>query len=361
MVTFLSVAAIVATRSLGSQQVGTPWLKPVFTTSTIETSPVSRLAALAIGPQGTIAFVTASGPDDVLMAILDSSGVLVKHFGKRGEGPGEVRSPSVLEVSTHGIRIWDSPNAKVIEYDLNGTFVRSLRPAQTLGYVVAGPRLLGMRMEAGEWRPNEVDPVSGRLREILPSSDTFLNVHFGLIAGKVRSGPAPVPGIWNAGFLLADASRYRIALFRWDGVLVRVLGRDIPAAHASAGRVDELLNSQRRKAVQQGVAVDEARMAAKRKSLLEQDLPFITPGAPIRIDALQRIWVLGMEGDSAYADVFTATGFVGRLHLPCRLFNGSWALAGAWLAVACAPDDPDFDGDAVIKTFRIVESVRKGR
>jgi hypothetical protein len=193
------------------------------------------------------------------------------------------------------------------------------------------------------------------LRELLPAVDSFLAAHFDAVPGKPRPAFSPIFGLWDAGFVIADASSYTLALFRWDGVLIKTLKRDLPPAHASAGRADDFVATMRRQAAARGGTIDEARIAEMKKGMAAFVLPAITPGGPIRADARHRIWTLGMEGDSAFADLFTRDKYLGRLHLPCRLFNGFWSLSGSWLAVACLPDDPNADVDAVIKTFRIVD------
>ena len=84
-------------------------------------------------------------------------------------------------------------------------------------------------------------------------------------------------------------------------------------------------------------------------------LRWFTHVGPPRGDGAGRIWVLGQHADSAFADVFAGSRFLGRLPLPCRDFQGRWSLNGSWLAVVCAPDDLEADRDADLKLFRIVE------
>jgi hypothetical protein len=85
-----------------------------------------------------------------------------------------------------------------------------------------------------------------------------------------------------------------------------------------------------------------------------QELPLLFSGGIASVDSHNRLWLMGGEADSAFADVFDNGVFLGRLGIPCRIFVGMWSVAGQWLAVQCEPDDSNFDGDAVTKLFRIV-------
>jgi hypothetical protein len=79
---------------------------------------------------------------------------------------------------------------------------------------------------------------------------------------------------------------------------------------------------------------------------------FATPVAS-RVDAHGRLWVVGMEDDSAFADVFTGHQFLTRIHIGCHFFNDSSSLRDRWLALVCAPESAEFEGDAVVKLFEI--------
>jgi hypothetical protein len=255
--------------------------------------------------------------------------------------------------------VWDGENSVLLEWDFKGALMQSVKPVGLSGVALVGQEVVGMRNVARVWQVVALNRLTGQLRDLIPPTDTFMTSHFGLVDGRPRSGFAPVPGVWAQGFVVADPGNYAVALYRWDGSLVRVLRRELPPMHASAGRTEEFFETLNRRAAARGQPpLDEARKAMLRKQVADEVLPAITPGGPIRVDARNRMWVLGMEGDSAFADVFSTERFMGRLAIPCRLYNGFWSLSGAWLAVACLPDDRQFDGDAVIKLFRITEGAR---
>lgn len=351
----LSLVAV----SLHAQAPTLPRLRHTFTSTDVDLAPINRLTPIAVGPQGHVLFVGSAESSDRKLALVDSTGRLLLRLGRPGAGPGEVRSPKPVEISTDRIAVWDRENAVLLEWDLAGALQQSVKPMGLSEVAFVGRETVGMRYVAGAWRVVAVERATGQLRELIPPTDTFVTEHFGPVNGRSKSPYAPITGAWAQGFVVADPATYAVALYRWDGTLVRVLRRTLPPIYASAARIDEFLETFSRQAAERGQPpLEEAQKAMLRKQGAEQQLPYIMPGGAIRTDARNRMWVLGMEGDSAFADVFTADRFLGRLSLPCRLYNGSWSLAGAWLAVTCVPDDREFDGDAVLKLFRIVEGAR---
>lgn len=355
----LGLVSVICIQPLGGQAAALPRLRHVLTTTNVDLSPVNRLTSIAVGPQGHVLFVGGAEASELKMALIDSTGRLVLRLGRPGAGPGEVRSPSPVEVSKDRVSVWDGGNSVFLEWDFKGTLLQSVKPTGLSGVSFAGQEVVGMRNVARLWQVVAVNRTTGQLRELIPPTDTFMTAHFGLVDGKPKARFAPVPGIWAQGFVVADPGTYAVALYRWDGSLVRVLRRELPPLYASAGRTEEFFETFNRQAAARGQPpLDDARKALLRKQVAGEVLPPITPGGAIRGDARNRLWVLGMEGDSAFADVFSADRFIGRLPLPCRLYNGFWSLSGAWLAVACLPDDRNFDGDAVIKLFRITEGNR---
>ena len=355
----LLVIALCGASSLAAQAPTMPKLRHAFTTTDVDLAPTNRLTSIAVGPRGHVLFVSNAEATELRMALVDSTGRLVLRLGRTGAGPGEVRSPRPVEVGTDRLSAWDLENSVFLEWDFKGALQQSVKPIGLSGVSFVGQEVVGLRNVARVWQPVAVNRTTGQLRELIPPADTFMNAHFGLVDGKSASRYAPMPGVWGQGFVVADPGNYAVALYRWDGTLVRVLHRDVPPMRASAGRIDDFFATVNRQSVARGQPpMDEARMAMMRKQVADEVLPPITPGGAIRVDARNRIWLLGMEGDSAFADVFSPDRFLGRLPLPCRLFNGFWSLSGAWLAVACLPDNREFDGDAVIKLFRITEGGR---
>lgn len=350
------MSALICSRDLPGQDLSLPRLVPAFTSSSIDASPVNRITQIRVGPQGMVLFV--NNPSTATRLVLvDSVGKVVAHFGPAGAGPEEVQHPSPLTVTRDGLMISDPENNRFSEWDLRGRFKHLTLMTESVDLKDAvGSDLLAARPVGGVWRPVAVNRATGAVRELLLPSDTFITRHFPSGPGAKRVDFATTIGVWDDGFVAGDPNTYRIALYRWNGSLVRVLGRDLPPVRASPLRVDEFVRSWKRSMEGRGGTVGDVDMARMRDMAATQPVPSYMPGGSSRADSHHRLWVLGMEGDSAFADLFTAERFIGRLHLPCRMFNGIWSVAGTWLALACLPDDPSFNGDAVIKLFRIVDA-----
>src|SRR5690606_29798590 len=166
-------------------------------------------------------------------------------------------------------------------------------------------------------------------------------------------GVSPAIGTWAHGFVFADPVRYRLALYDWTGGLVRVIARDIPPPLISAKQAASAFESYRTSRI--GQRASPAELEEKRTELLEETVPHFAHHVPLATDHAGRLWVVGPDGDSAYADVFSPTAFLGRIPVPCRGIDRGIAVSGGWLALACESDDQEYMGDAVLKLFRITE------
>ena len=165
----------------------------------------------------------------------------------------------------------------------------------------------------------------------------------------------PTVGVWQGGILIGNGRTYRIALYDWDGKLVRVLARDTTSSLPGSARVGKLVRQAASFRGPNGERPDPVQLAQDQDKARTTPMRFFSHLAPLQTDARGRIWVVGPDADSAYADVFTPTGFIGRLALGCGGFAGRWALKGEWLAMACDADEDD-TVDAVVKLFRIVDA-----
>jgi len=242
MIRSVKIACLFAVASmppLGGQTPGMPKLRHAFTTTDIDLSPINRLTPIAVGPQGHVLFVSSAGSSALRMALVDSTGKLVRRLGQTGGGPGEVGEPQPVEVGKDRVSVWDRANAVFLEWDLKGTLLQSVKPTRLSGVSFVSAEVVGMTKVARGWQVVALNRTTGQLRELIPTADTFITAHFGLLSGAQESRYAPVPGVWSQGFVVADAGNYAVALYRWDGSLVRVLHRELAPTHASAGRIDD--------------------------------------------------------------------------------------------------------------------------
>jgi hypothetical protein len=326
-----------------------PRLSLSFVTKNVDEGPSNFISPVEVDANGNVVFPSGKSVETRL-TVVNSQGQVVARFGRTGSGPGEVRDARPIGMSAAGPSTWDLPLNRLTEWDLKGA-VRASPILPSAGRIVtsAPGGYLGLDMVAGKPAPFLVSQANGGKRALLPATDTFSRAHF------TSARTAPLLGLWQDGFLLGDATEYRIAMYRWDGSFVRVLSREVPVEHPSKGRIETLLKPMLGAMRAAGKEVNEADLSKQRAQIALVEFPRLMPGGTTRPDARNRLWFLGIDGDEAFADVFTASAFLGRIHIPCKGFMGGWGINSTWLAVSCQPDDSAFEGDAVVKLFRIVE------
>jgi hypothetical protein len=146
---------------------------------------------------------------------------------------------------------------------------------------------------------------------------------------------------------MVDPNEYALSFFDWGGTLQATIRRDIRAPRPSMNRVLAFIEQSG------GKSLPEAARKERIELMSGMDLPHISPGGVPRMDGSGRLWLFGIAGDSAFADIFTNERFIGRVAIGCTGFDGFFSLRGQWLGMICLPDDSDFDGDAILKLFRI--------
>jgi hypothetical protein len=115
--------------------------------------------------------------------------------------------------------------------------------------------------------------------------------------------------------------------------------------------VDEQMVSLRRWKGRDGRSLDRAALDREESTLREKPLDFFSHVHGLEFDGKGRLWVLGPQGDSAYADVFADTLFLGRLSIGCRDFGGSFALNKMFLAMVCS----DTEDSPTVQLYQLRE------
>jgi hypothetical protein len=336
-----------------------PGLRLHHVSHAIDASPSYLDGGFRIGPQGTVVN-QYDGGDGKLFSILDSTGKVVRRFGAIGDGPGEMRGGGLADVSDSAIIVSDENHSRLNRFRLDGHLLESVRTDQPLiaRVAVSDHEVLVLLPTSRAYIPALASVTDGSIRQLVPGTDSFIQSSFAtrtFVNRGVISSRVPVLGRWPGGFIVADGWEYRLALYDWTGRLRRVLGRDLDRPRLSDARVARLLAEELPFASRRGQMTGpdteqlRAEIAARRQPY------FPHARLALGLDGQGRIWVVGIEADSAFADIFNQDRFVGRIGLPCSGFSGGWSLHGSWLALACAPDDPAFDGDAVFKVFRIID------
>jgi hypothetical protein len=329
-----------------------PTVELRYTSSTIASSPSSLGGRVRVSDNGDV-LLSATGPSGTTMLVVDSLGRDRYRFGPPGEGPFELRLAIELGVTPSSATVANLSRMQFVTFDTAGEVARTvqLRNPRALPMTLLGDTaVLSIVPGPAGTLPAVMELPSTRLGMLLDAPDSIATTY---TERAMVEGVSPAIGTWVHGFVFADPVRYRLALYDWNGSLVRVITRGIPAPLTSAKRAASAFDSYRTSRI--GQRASPAALEEKRKELLEETVPHFAHHVPLATDHAGRLWVVGPEGDSAYADVFSPTGFLGRISLPCRGIDRGIAVSGGWLALACESDDPEYLGDAVLKLFRIVE------
>ncbi len=356
------VAATVVCVSIGiaeqaRAQTSLPKLSLAFASKTIEASPQSPFHPIAVGPQGHV-LISAEKGSDFRLLLLDSTGAVTQRLGRNGEGPGESRNPFPVFVGPTTVAAWDVGLLRLTESGTDGTVRRSTTAKSPM--VVSGryrDRYFGFTVSAEGVTPVLLDPATGVTAPLVPPTDTFFQAQFKHPAPSTGMVVAPILGEWKDGFVIANVESYRIGLYGHDGRLARVVAREAKRVMPSTARVDRQM-AMRTAMSMRGRPLTQEALEKARKTLTDTPLPNFVLATPLRTDANGRLWVLGIQGDSAFADVFIADRFIGRIGISCPGFEGKWSLSGRWLAMTCAPESDEFEGDVIVKLFRVTDSGR---
>jgi hypothetical protein len=296
------------------------------------------------------------GPTFFTRARAGSSGALIwfgsnrapMYFAGSGDGPGEVRGAFFLSIADSGLVVFDFANSRFAMWDTAGKFIAQTRLRGPLR--VNGPgrasEWLGMTGGAETERPRVIDGMSGRERDLLPATDSFLIAELGGPSEPgMRLGSV---GRWDGGFLVANGRSYRIGGYDWEGRLRFVIAPDQEPNLPTPERLEQLMREWRSSG-KPGRLGDADRRAYFARTP-EQWFGHL---APPRMDAEGRIWVVGRAHGELFADAWWDDQFLGRTLLDCPGGVGRWNLAGNRIALLCANDDPEADADQVYRVWRI--------
>lgn len=285
---------------------------------------------IAIGPANTIYAIDSTEPH---VRVFRENGEAVTAFGRRGDGPGEFRGPSFIDVRPDGgLTILDIRTRRMSRLAPDGTELETF-PLRQFPIAAAATESGDLWLATTdfraptlsiEWWPAGADasqPIT-RLSPDFPKRDE--STPSSIVA--LAASPA-------GGFAIADgAFFYRIGLHDSHGERTAWIDREIPRRKLTAAEVAEEEARRDRNA---------RRMAAMR--VAEGGAPGSPPPVPeVRAhflrDALQydrrgRLWVRTERGtaDEAIFDLFDPQNrFIGELSVPGRMRR--FAIGGDLLA-----------------------------
>ncbi len=196
------------------------------------------------------------------------------------------------------------------------------------------------------------DSVGGErilLAEGLPEIAELLGVPSVGILGSGPGSPLPSTTTSLDRVVVGNGQSYRILVFSSAGQLIARIARDLDTMRLTKRQVENEIHQIQ----SSGQRLADSYLEILRLQLSRQRLPFFSHVQGLRYDRAGRLWVVGFEGDSVFADAFSDTTFVRRFSLGCYGFDGQWDLKGEVLVVSCGRQDPAASGGEV-QVYRIL-------
>lgn len=336
-------------------------LEPIALALSRDDVPDRRYYGMAVSNQGLIAY-TQSPKDPPFLRILSASGRRMAAFGTGGDGPGEMRAPSVIAWRDELLIVVTRPGGVIAEFDSTGHLVREVATGFTGVVLGASPRefdgtLLSPRGAAKEVELRLMHGDLSRVPNVRPPADwpeidRLLAMH--LID---RTG-----AVLQDGFGYGRGSDYVIvgSGATYSGIVIPSLAgeeawefsRDLGPRYrgpAEIERILRLMDSQSPVQGPKGQTIELPSGEPLRARLKGEPVPHFGGGRSLFLDAKRRLWVLGTSDDRTFADVFRQGEFLGRLSIGCVLPRDGVSLAGDWLALRCEQEV----GTETLHLFRI--------
>ena len=289
--------------------------------------------------------------DEPRVRIFDTTGAMIRAFGRRGRGPGELEVPVGIAIVRDGsMQIPDLRNARMTRYSATGALVATVpltrvptamahHPSRSEVLVAFTDFRRGGEIE--RWLPSD---SAGRLLVELSDFPPTEGV-----PGTVHSFAADPAG----GFVVGDGiNEYRIRRFGPDG---RAAGADIVRDIARVAKTDEEIAQHEAQMASRGAqmrAALEARSGGRSGDLAMPAVPRLRNHFDyfaLRIDSKGRVWVRTARAavGRTIFDVFDSRGgFLGEVELPLPVRG--YDVAGEFLVTA----SEGRDGEPIVVLWR---------
>jgi hypothetical protein len=321
--------------------------------------PLDAPEGLAVTVHGEVSY-TFSPSDVPLFRTVDSQGAGIARWGKIGSGPGEVREALGLVPLDTQVAFLDPARKQAVVFSVTGKVVTESRGVIDYLPIAADDRgaVLNVRFvnRTGswiEWRPFAAGQAP---RILVPAVDSFLRRIAQL---SKKSGNWPIAAWDGRRLVLSDGYSYELGEYEANHQR-KVFSRAMPPRTRTAWELDEYQDVLTRRArpvmgpngtLLPGLKYD----SLSRRAALDT-LPRLRPGS-MGFDERGRLWVVGREGDSTFADAYADTTYLGRRMIGCRdaqPTRRTVSIRGHWLVLACQQGDEEHP--FALRLFRIIEN-----
>lgn len=310
---------------------------------------------IAVSGGGLVALRLSLRAGPPLFVVLDSAGRLVGQAENVGQGPREIGFATYLGFLPSGLVAVDPEQFRAVSYDAK------VRP-KSMARLPLGARQVKLSNDSLDvyLGPSNRGPML--VRAPLDRSDTFrvlLGPDDSTFVQAVRSLPAyerdglPVT-TWSRGVVVGDPIHDRLLYYNDAGQLVDSVRRSTEPrlrTERELGRDRKVWESRRFFRGPDGKPMILPQAARKLDSLDVEVLPTFSR-AGLQRDGKGRIWVIREENDSAFADVYRDTDYLGRIGLECSTADRSISIAGDFFAQLCPVTDHEWR-EWELQLFRI--------
>ncbi len=212
-----------------------------------------------LGEDGTF-YLTDRGGSEARVVVFDASGDYVRQMGRRGEGPGEFRSPELQQVSDGIVLVLDRSSARLTRFRTDGRLLdvmplpavpsrllwRQVLPAPDGQWILIGDERLVMtpgsedlfaRVSAVVYSSSWDSLASVDSNRILGPKRISVESGRNVMVGAGRRPFSPVPTIVYSpavGLVVTDGGEPVVEIFGLDGSLYRRIRIDLPARRVTS-------------------------------------------------------------------------------------------------------------------------------
>lgn len=229
-------------------------LEPLWTIGGGDTpdQDFSDITAIAVRDDGAVYILDGK---ECLVKAYDAQAKLLRSFGKKGQGPGEMGAPISLHVTPAGeLLVEDATNRKLSYFDKDGKFLRQVSTAQGMGMGLAGLVMDRRGRMAGRSLSFEGGKIGFEVKVFdkdLKPGATLSKIELALL-GNMKFDPLSMaPGLVMAAddmgrLFLGSSKGYRIQTFDFEGKPLRTLERDydpVPVKKEDQERIFKIIGN----------------------------------------------------------------------------------------------------------------------
>lgn len=262
---------------------------------------------------------------DKKIKIIDSSGKVLKEFGREGQGPGEWRSPIILQlISDRLIMISDPGNRKILYLDLDGNLIKEVSYARKMN-------IIKIIEDGGKFIASEMGPEGSSIAYTVSKYNGNFNQLF-----KIDNWLMPLPMRSSkinffdmiycfcldseGNIVYSRGTNYEIKYFTPEGKLFRIVRKEYQPQSITQKDKEKILGMLPRT---QGVNMKEM-------IVFPEKFP---PFSSFFMDEKNRLYVKtyekGKSINTYMVDIFNHEGkFIGRCEMPSDILD----LTAVWKA-----------------------------